>query len=341
MFRDGLLRSNPNQEEIDEVSLTHRLLALSGLSLSALILMGVGCTKVVELNPIAGDDFDLVRPAGGTKFSVGGNAEVAYSVPRETEGVWNTYLKWPTHNGADISTIRIGANPGAASVELLTSLVDRPDSTWVGYDEPDYTAWSPIVTTGGESLTWVLPDSVGLRLQHHAQFLVRAHYLNYASAPVHGGSARVVTTFAPITNGVLKYLLSRMIIEARAFSIPASSGTYTVEKVATMPQDVTLIAVAPQYHRIGRSLQIDVRDSPSSSWSTMYSTTDAIPHFAPLGTPARVPSGGQVRVTVTYQNASASPVMDGPRWKDDEACRVVAYFYGAPLPAPSLTLLFR
>jgi hypothetical protein len=322
------------------IRLQHTLLPAL-VALGSLSLIGGGCTEIVDLTPTSMEDVDLVRPPGGTKFSIGGaTAGAEYVVPSGTEGVWNALLKWPTHNGADISTIRVAANPGASMVELLTSATYVNDSTWVGYDEPDYAVWSPILTMGSDSMTWVLPDSVGLRLLHHAQFWVRAHYLNLPSAPVQGDRAKVVVTFAPVTDGILEYVQSRMIIEESGFSIPPNASQ-TVEKTVTLTDGTSLIGIAGEYHRIGQSMQVDVRDNASAPWTIVYATTARIPQFVSLSPAVQVPAGGQIRVTATYQNDTSTPVTPGPRWQDQEECRVVAYYYGQPLPVGSKTLSYR
>lgn len=318
-----------------------RALVLGLVVLVSLSLIGGGCTEIVDLTPTSSEDVDLVRPPGGTKFSIGGTtAGAEYVVPGGTEGVWNSLLKWPTHNGADISTIRVAANPGASTVELLTSPIYVNDSTWVGYDEPDYAVWSPVLTMGSDSMTWVLPESVGVRLAHHAQLWVRAHYLNLPSAPVQGDNVKVVVTFAPITTGILDYVQSRMVIEERSFTVPPN-GTQTVEKIVTLTDAISLLGIAGEYHRAGQSMEVYVRDTPSSPWTTVYATTARIPQFVSLSPVVSVAAGGQIRVAATYQNDGPTPITVGPRWQDEEMCRVVAYYYGGPLPVSSKTLVYR
>jgi hypothetical protein len=263
-----------------------------------------------------------------------------FGIAPGAEEIWNVDTKLPSHKNIDISQVEISADTGACRVEILSRPDTIHDEARMSFDDPDWTKWYPIAVCGARHLLWKLPDGVVLRQQHHGQLEIRMHYLDTPASPVRGTTAQVAVAITPARTGDPQYLVGSMVAESTGFALPPHE-TVTLTKTIWLPHDITLLAIAGEYHRWGTGMTVEVVDPMHGGANTIYSTAERIPEFAPFGTPILVPSTCQLRMTATYRNDSDQTVYAGTRWDGEEAFRMIAFYYAAPLPAPAEFLWFH
>lgn len=179
--------------------------------------------------------------------------------------------------------------------------------------------WAP----GNEPVK--LPTGVGLVLPKGADVVLQVHY--HKSGKIEKDRTRIGLTFQ--SKPVDKRMRTAMVINP-FFYIPAGAKAHEVRASTTLPGDVTLLAVTPHMHLLGREMTV-VAETPEGksmplvrvpdwnfNWQTTYIFKNPIP----------VPKSTQLKLLAKYDNSPDNPLNprnppQGVRWGEqttDEMC---------------------
>jgi len=152
------------------------------------------------------------------------------------------------------------------------------------------------------------PDGIGQLLPANSDLLIQMHY---APTPVDAYDSSTVNLFfadAPVTRQVTQYILLPNNLTNGPFVIPANQVT-TFHGQITVPFDVTLLAVGPHMHLLGKAWEVFVVDPQGDTtnlikindWDFHWQGIYSFPRFIKLS------RNSVLHAYATYDNTTANP----------------------------------
>ncbi len=152
---------------------------------------------------------------------------------------------------------------------------------------------------------WEMPEGVGIRLPAKARIVVQMHYHNARlTAEVDRTELRLYTAKAPVVRQVHFMRVGRFALE-----IPAGEARHEIEASTMAHRPMSLIAVHPHMHLLGREMKVWARTKDESiqplihiddwdfNWQGFY-------FFAK---PVALPAGAWIEMTAAWDNSAANP----------------------------------
>ena len=172
-----------------------------------------------------------------------------------------------------------------------------------------------------------LPDPYVFRFGKQRMLLANAHYLNATDNPQDVQSVLDIKTAAPSDAHKPAGMVNATYTE---FTIPANTGSYSLDTYATVPVDMTLLVWFNHMHASGLSALTEVKHGDGSvqtlavdtQWRAEEAFNPTFTHFDPTSSsPMQLKAGDQLHVNCTWANTTSSPIMF-----PDEMC-VASGFY--------------
>jgi len=152
---------------------------------------------------------------------------------------------------------------------------------------------------------WVMPEGVGIRLPANARIVIQMRYHNARpTAETDRTELRLYAATAPIVRRVQFMRVGKF-----AFEIPAGEARYEIEAGSMVYRPMSLIAVHPHMHLLGREMKVWARMKDESirplihiddwdfNWQGVYFFTK----------PVALPVGAWIELTAAWDNSAANP----------------------------------
>lgn len=269
----------------------------------------------------------------------------AFDVPASGKDVYRCFIL-PTHFDADKWVSGVEYEPGNAaivhhvSVFLDTSGAARklaqaqntgsgPLPSYLNPTPGNGPGFSPYV---GQLGGWTpghaprkLPPGVAINLPKGADIVMEIHY--HLSGKPEKDLSRMGVYFAP---GPVSKRLRLADISSAAFSIPPGDPSYLVEANGFVPQNLTLLAVTPHLHNVGKSMRVSAL-LPDGTYRLLVDVNQWDFRWQPsyrFKNPVKLPRGTRIDVSARFDNTSANPsnphrppiTMHWGESTDDEMC---------------------
>ena len=171
----------------------------------------------------------------------------------------------------------------------------------------------------------VSPEGAARRLEPGTDLVIQIHY--HPSGKPERDRSRIGLYFYP---GKVDRTIGPIVLANRRFEIPAGAKNYRVTASFTVPIDVTLTAITPHMHYLGKTMTVtatfpsgeqrDLIHVPDWDWNWQLQYH--------LSEPLVLPRGTRLELLATYDNSADNPANphDPPRamrWGDqtsDEMC---------------------
>jgi mono/diheme cytochrome c family protein len=239
----------------------------------------------------------------------------AYEVAAEGRDVYQAFVL-PTDFPADRYVAAVQVRPGnAAVVHHVLLFLDtsgmarkRDEAT----PEPGYTTFGgPGFLPNGSLGGWApgnfpqrLTEGLGMRLPKGADVVMQVHY--HRTGKVEQDTTQIGIYFAK--EPVVKRLRVFPVRAAR-LRIPAGEANYRTEGWLPIPADVTLQAIMPHMHLLGREMTVTAKLPDGTEkklihvpdWSFNWQMTYRYRE------PVKLPRGTMIHLTARYDNSEANP----------------------------------
>ena len=172
-----------------------------------------------------------------------------------------------------------------------------------------------------------LPDPYVFRFGKQRMLLANAHYLNATDSAQDVQSVLDIKTAAPSDAHKPAGMVNATYTD---FSIPANTGSYSLDTYATVPVDMTLLVWFNHMHASGLSALTEVKHANGAVQTLAVDTTwlpeeafnPTFTHFDPSSSsPMQLKAGDQLHINCTWANNTNAPVLF-----PDEMC-VASGFY--------------
>jgi mono/diheme cytochrome c family protein len=276
----------------------------------------------VETGMPEGDPADLPAPI---KFPEGWtlgtpdlvlDAGEAFSVPARGADIYRNFVL-PFQSEEDRWITGIEVSPGAAEVVHHVVLYLDPDGVTPEMDRkqagPGFTVYG--AGAGFEPFIWLqgwapgaafrmLPEGTAWRVPAGAHMVMQVHY--HAHGRAVKDRTRVGLHFA---RGPVKKRVRTSYVGTEQFQIPAGAARHPVTASAFVPRDVTVLAVWPHMHQVGREMKVSATGPEGDlkpivwvpewdfNWQLMYALKEPLP----------LPAGTQLDLLAVYDNSSGNP----------------------------------
>jgi hypothetical protein len=207
--------------------------------------------------------------------------------------------------------------PGNSRIvhHMLAMVDEAGDSVRIpsGDTDPGYPCFGgPKVKIGGYlggwtpgSRPWVMPEGTGIRLPPGARVVVQMHYHNARLSPeTDQTELRLYAATAPVTKS-----LQFMRVGQFSLTIPAGAPRHEIEGAAFVTRPMTLIAIHPHMHLLGREMKVWARLADESkrplihiddwdfNWQGFYF----------YRTPVALPVGSWIEMIAAWDNSADNP----------------------------------
>ena len=213
--------------------------------------------------------------------------------------------------------------PDSAAAEADALRLDNEDSA-PGYSCYGSARVSParlIASWTWDSPALPFPPGTGLRLEASRKLVVQVHYNVITS----GLGAKTHTRIEmSLDDGVRE--ASFISLSAQGLSLAPGRTYAEAAGELTAEGPMTVLAVAPQMHTLGRTMQVDHQRGATRSCAASFDHWDFYrQRLFVYDEPLRVEAGDRLRVSCVYNTQSATqPVQDGETIHD-EACTANLY----------------
>jgi hypothetical protein len=224
----------------------------------------------------------------------------------------------------NIDQFRYVAQPGVhhIALEKLTAPEDRRSFECNVLFDP---TWMPIFGTGIGDQDLALPEGSAQVLPEGTQLLIQLHLFNTTTEPITTSTkVHLHQTHVPDPSPVGFYVFGTSEV-----TLPPASKS-TVSNDCAVPDDVTVAAMLPHMHYLGKSLTLEVGD-PNDPTAPMREVYRRDPYdfnnqyVEPFD--LTIPAGAPTRVTCSYENDGPETVTFGES-SNDEMCFLVTYQVG-------------
>ncbi|MBU3741218.1 MAG: hypothetical protein FGM24_02920 [Candidatus Kapabacteria bacterium] len=310
-------------------------------------------TEWVAMGTPAGD---LTQAPPPPRFDDGPalkSPDLVVTMPRYTSKAANNDVyrcfTMPTNESVDRYIDAIEIVPGNSSIVHHVLVFIDTASTTAALDaqdqEPGYVGFGGVGSTTAElAAVWapgatptVFPSGFGIRLPKRARVIFQMHYPAGTQGETDATSIRLRYATHPAVRPVMiSAVLNHENIVNKPFRIPANQ-VKTFRQQYTVPADVSVLAVAPHMHLLGKSAKVWVR-TPASDTIPIIS----IPHWDfhwqiayVFPTMLRITKGSVLESQFTYDNTSlnehnpSTPPADVQRGESTTDEMMLTFFYYA------------
>ena len=225
-----------------------------------------------------------------------------------TQDTWITSIHPIAPSGTHHTVLMVGPPDAADGDTLCDSSLVKPALYASG--------------VGTDALT--LPAGVAIKVAAGQQLLLNLHLFNASDAPLSGTSGIEVetTTAAAVSHEAGAVLIGK----DAGLVVPPGASTQT--GTCTMPAGVTLFAMAPHMHLLGRHMKVSYQGTAARVLYDQDYTFEG-QRYATMA-PALTSAGGdQLTVDCSYMNATGTTVRFGEH-TTQEMCYALALIYPAP-----------
>ena len=239
----------------------------------------------------------------------------SYEVGPEGRDVYQAFVL-PTTFPADRYVSAVQVRPGNARVVhhvlLFLDTSGRARELDAASPEPGYVSFGgPGFLPNGSLGGWApgnfprhLPEGLGMRLPKGADVVMQVHYHRTGKAETDMTQVGIYFAKAPVEKRIRTFP-----IRARQLRIPAGEANYRTEGWLPIPADVTLQAIMPHMHLIGREITVTARLPDGTEkklihvpdWSFNWQMTYR------FVAPVKLPRGTLIHLTARYDNSDANP----------------------------------
>ena len=223
-----------------------------------------------------------------------------------------------------IRSIRPVAPLGTHHTVLMIGTPDAPDGT---VDCTSALARPAIYASGLGTQILDLPAGVAVHVRPGQQLLLNLHLFNAADSPLTGTSGVEVLEAEP---GAVQHEAGVVLIgKAQGLTVPPNMSTQIGR--CTTPAGVTLFAVAPHMHMLGRHMKVSYANADGSGARLLHDRPYSFDEQRfDLLAPALVSAaGGKITVECGYFNPTGQTVYFGES-STEEMCYALGFVYPAP-----------
>jgi hypothetical protein len=242
-----------------------------------------------------------------------------WTVPAGTEGY--VCARVTVQEDLFVAGFAAGDSRGSHHALLTIGVPDAPD----GVTACSFDSVFPVTafTAAAKNEPLVFPPGVATKIPKGVQLLLNVHLSNPDQDEISGTTG---IRFLAIPESEMVERADHFAVAAQRLELPARATT-TTTGYCTMTSDVTLVAVAPHMHMLGKhekvfseaaAGEIALFDAPFAFGEQVYRVLD----------PVTVAKGERLRVECTHDNTTDALVANGPR-SDNEMC--MATFYKFPI----------
>lgn len=239
----------------------------------------------------------------------------SYQVGPEGRDVYQAFVL-PTTFPADRYVSAVQVRPGNAAVVhhvlLFLDTSGRARELDAASPEPGYVSFGgPGFLPNGSLGGWApgnlprhLPEGIGMRLPKGADVVMQVHYHRTGKPETDATQVGIYFAKQPVEKRLRVFP-----IRAHKLAIPAGEANYATEGWLPIPADVSLQAIMPHMHLIGREMTVTARlpdgtekklihvPDWSFNWQMTYRFLD----------PVELPRGTMLHLTARYDNSEANP----------------------------------
>lgn len=238
-----------------------------------------------------------------------------FPIPAEGRDVYQAFVL-PTSFAADRYVSAVQVRPGNARVVhhvlLFLDTSGKARARDAASPEPGYlTFGGPGFLPNGSLGGWApgnfpkhLPDGLGMRLPKGADVVMQVHYHPTGKAETDTTQIGIYLAKQPVEKRIRVFP-----IRARRLDIPAGEANYQTDGWLPIPADVTLQAIMPHMHLIGREMTVTARLPDGSekklihvpdwnfNWQMTYRFLE----------PVKLPRGTMLHLTARFDNSADNP----------------------------------
>ncbi len=238
-----------------------------------------------------------------------------FPIPAEGRDLYQAFVL-PTSFAADRYVSAVQVRPGNARVVhhvlLFLDTSGKARARDAASPEPGYlTFGGPGFLPNGSLGGWApgnfprhLPDGLGMRLPKGADVVMQVHYHPTGKAETDTTQIGIYLAKQPVEKRIRVFP-----IRARRLDIPAGEANYRTEGWLPIPADVTLQAIMPHMHLIGREMTVTARLPDGSekklihvpdwnfNWQMTYRFLE----------PVKLPRGTMLHLTARFDNSADNP----------------------------------
>jgi hypothetical protein len=223
-----------------------------------------------------------------------------------------------------VRSIRPLAPAGTHHTVLMIGAPDGPD----GITECTSALMKPAIYASGIGTQLLeLPPGVAVHVRPGQQLLLNLH-LNNASDGAITGTSGIEVLEAPA--GTVQHEAGVVLIgKALGLAIPPNMSTQTGR--CTTPANVTMFAVAPHMHMLGRHMKVSYANADQTGARVLHDQPYSFDEqrFGMLAPALVTKAGGQVTVECTYFNPTGQTVYFGES-SSQEMCYALGFVYPPP-----------
>ena len=264
-----------------------------------------------------GDDPGTPDPDGYVRLISG-----AWSLPPSTEKY--VCVRLTAASDLFIRSLRPVAPAGTHHTVLMLGPPDGPDGTT---DCTSALGKPAIFGSGVGTETLDLPDGVAVHVRPGQQMLLNLHLFNATDAPMTGTSGVEILAAAP---GDVRHEAGIVLIgKALGLTVPPNLSTQVGR--CTTPANVTVFAIGPHMHMLGRHMKVTYASATGASARVLHDQPYSFDEqrFGMLAPQLVTAAGGRITVECTYMNPTGQTVYFGES-STQEMCYAVAFVHPAP-----------
>jgi hypothetical protein len=280
----------------------------------AILLTAAACGIDQE---VPGDDPGTPGPDGYVRLISGD-----WSLPSSTE----TYVcvRLTATSDMYIRSVRPVAPAGTHHTVLMLGAPDGPDGTNMCTSA---LAKPAIYASGVGTETLDLPAGVAVHVRPGQQLLLNLHLFNATDATMTGTSGIEVLEVEP--QAVQHEAGVVLVGKAQGLEVPPNLSTQVGR--CTTPANVTVFALAPHMHVLGRHMKVSYANASDTGARVLHDQPYSFDEqrFDMLEPQLVTTAGGHLTVECTYMNPTGQTVYFGES-STEEMCYALAFIYPAP-----------
>ena len=239
----------------------------------------------------------------------------SYEIGPEGRDIYQAFVL-PTTFPADRYVSAVQVRPGNSTVVhhvlLFLDTSGRARELDAASPDPGYVSFGgPGFVPNGSLGGWApgnfprhLPDGLGMRLPKGADVVMQVHYHRTGKAETDATQIGIYFAKKPVEKRIRVFP-----IRAAKLRIPAGEANYATEGWLPIPADVTLQAIMPHMHLIGKEMTVTARLPDGTekklihvpdwnfNWQMTYRFLE----------PVKLPRGTVIHLTARFDNSAANP----------------------------------
>ncbi len=239
----------------------------------------------------------------------------SYAIGAEGRDVYQAFVL-PTTFPTDRYVSAVQVRPGNATVVhhvlLFLDTSGRARQLDAASPDPGYTSFGgPGFVPNGSLGGWApgnfpqhLPEGLGMRLPKGADVVMQVHYHRTGKPETDTTQVGIYFAKKPVEKRLRVFP-----IRAAKLRIPAGEANYRTEGWLPIPADVTLQAIMPHMHLLGREMNVTARFPDGTEkklihipdWSFNWQMTYRFIE------PVKLPKGTIIRLAARFDNSEANP----------------------------------